>query len=476
MSHGTPFSMFARLITLHPPRFIADLRADYEVVFVGQIVLPLLIYAGADSALQWLREVAMNDAKSLKAFKYFLVDLGDVQPFSLDLTDSQPESQRHAFLTKCLNDNLIERESPIRDLVQRYRKPELQVICREYGLSAIGVKADLISRLQEGAPEWVRKETEFAQFWRLTATGHELAWRFAQEIGAESGALEAKLMSLLLQGKTVVAWRAWADWEASEPYKILPETEWPYNIGYRPFSEVDFVRVAEEAFSVLEHGEAASFLAALLMNRHLLFEQSALTQQNQTSHAVYLMSLRECPGVIGVRIHQPKHHNCVFAKAYAGDYRLEDVPLLPPSLCNNEPGCLCWMTGIFELEAMTVDSWKKPIRRDPNAGPPIVRPPEPLTEAGIRRLAVVLNSTCDLSIDESAIQSSIRNAQASGMLAETRQETALPPAPALPKGLVKRAACQQSAVAEGELAESLNNLHNALSEKPKTLAIPPPEK
>lgn len=418
----------------------------------------------------------MNDAKNLKAFKYFLVDLGEAQPFPINLTDSQPESQRHAFLTQCLNDNLIERESPFRVLAQRYRKPELQMICREYGLLAVGVKADLITRLLEGAPEWIRKETEFAQFWRLTATGHALAWRFAQEIGAESGALEATLMGLLLQGETVVAWRAWADWEASEPYQTVPETEWPYNIGYRPFSEVEFVRVAGEAFSVLARGEAASFLAALLMNRHLLFEQSALTQQHQTSHAAYLMSLRECPGVIGVRVHQPKQHNCVFAKAYAGDYRLEDVPLLPPSLCNNEPGCLCWMTGIFDSEAVMVGSWKTPIRRDPNAGPPIVRPPEPLTEAGIRRLAVVLNSTCDLAIDEAAIQSSIRNARASGTLAETRQETAPPPAPALPKGLVKRAACQQSVVAEGEPGESLHCLPSAISEKPKTLVIPPPEK
>jgi hypothetical protein len=233
--------------------------------------------------------------------------------------------------------------------------------------------------------------------------------------------MEAQLKALLLNDQVTEAWETWRSWNAKQPDPICPSNESPYETGYRPYTFEEFERIVGESFMVLPAEEAAAFLANLLMDHCALYERSELTKQHQLNHAAYLRSIRDCLGVIGIRVHPSPSSCCVFSKAYAGDYRLEDAPQIPPSLCSNEPGCTCWATAIFDSEAATVGPWKKPIRRHPDAGPLIERTLQPITESDIRSLAGLLNSTTGAGIQEADIQASIANAKVYSAFAESSQ-------------------------------------------------------
>jgi len=356
--------------------------------------------------------------EGIRVLRSTFVEMADAQPFN-DAIDIDDPAR---FIAECLNDGLIEACHGYPVIERRYKKPELQEFCKKFGLPVCGTKAELAERLRIGAQEWYETETGNQKFWQLTALGRETAMRFAEEIGRESGEMEARLTALLLREEVSQAWGLWSDWNTVQPWPTTPENQSPYETGYRPFTLPEFEQVAGEAFMVLPTGDAATFLAGLLMERYMLYEQSNQTQQNRSNGSAYLLSIRECSGVIGLRVNLSPHCNCVFAKAYAGDYRLEDAPLLPPSLCSNEPGCSCWAVAIFDQEATTAGPWKKPIRRHPDAGPPIERTPEPLTEAGIRRLAEVINTMAGTAIQEEGVQEAIANARKRGELGDDNQQ------------------------------------------------------
>lgn len=352
--------------------------------------------------------------ESSKILRAVFVELADRQPFNEAIECDDPEK----FITECLNGGLIEACNGPPIIERRYKKPKLQALCKQFGLRHTGTKAELVERLRLGASEWYEAETENQKFWQLTVLGNGIAMRFAEEIGRESGEMEARLTALLLREDVRQAWETWNEWNAIQPWPITLDNQSPYETGYLPYTLDDFERVAGEAFMVLPAGEAATFLAGLLMDRYMLYEKSTLTQQHQKNHAAYLRSIRECPGVIGIRVNLSPHCNCAFAKVYAGDYRLEDAPLVPPSLCSNEPCCTCGTTAIFNHESETVGPWKKPIRRHPDAGQPIQRPAEPMTEAGIRRLAEVMNGMAGTAIGEADIQATIDSARERGELVD----------------------------------------------------------
>lgn len=112
--------------------------------------------------------------------------------------------------------------------------------------------------------------------------------------------------------------------------------------------------------------------------------------------------------VIGVKISPGNGHICSCQEKFAGCYKLTDAPIIPPPDCDNEFGCTCWWTAIFEDEKPP-GGWKVPKKRHPLAGPQIEVPEEPMTEERVRRLAEVLNVATGANIDESHIQTALIN-------------------------------------------------------------------
>lgn len=352
--------------------------------------------------------------ESSNVLRAIFVDLADCQPFNDEIDCDDPAR----FISECLNDGLIESCDALPFVERRYKKPELQVFCKQFGLKSSGTKFELVQRLKTGNPEWYEAEIGNCRFWKLTEFGESVAMRLAGEIGKESGEMEALLTELLLAKKVTEAWETWSAWNDLQPWPITPENQSSHETGYRPYSREDFEWVCSEAMMALPAGDAATFLAGLLMGRYMLYEQSEFTKRNQEYRTQNLLNIRSISSAIGLRVHESRNCHCVFSKAYAGDYRLEDAPLIPSSLCTNEPCCTCFTTAIFDHDDVKDGLWKTPIRRHPDAGPVVQREMQPLSDAGIRRLAEAMNNLAGTNIVEEDIRQAVENARARGELVE----------------------------------------------------------
>ena len=343
--------------------------------------------------------------ESSKALRAEFVEMADMGQFNDSIFCEDPKR----FIAESLNDGLIEECSGAPIIDRRYKKEQLQEICRKFGLRVSGKKSELIERLRLDASDWFRGETELQKLWQLTEKGRQVAMRLAADIGQELGEFEMYLTRLLLKEDVDGAWNAWSNWNSEQPNPICPQDNfWP---GTRPFTLSDFQRVAGEAFTVLPAGEAAVFLSGLLMDKHLLYQDSEQTKLRRKLSSDYLKGALSTPGVIGVTFSASPASDCVFSKAYEGDYRSEDVPLLPPSLCTNEPGCCCGMIAIFDDDSAGSRTWKKPVRRDPAAACKIQREAKNLTGNEVRHLCEVINKAVGPALSNADIEAAALRAE-----------------------------------------------------------------
>jgi hypothetical protein len=383
----------------------------------------------------------LNDSE-----RYFFAKNTGKKPFKLDYDrsrtcDDAATLQRRKQL--CVDAGLIRQATPDEVACELHTLEQFKSLLKVSGLKVGGNKQELLERLKAADPCF-EASLPVADYWMLTSTGDVLRGEIWQAVRAGEAVITLEIMHLLSLRRYD---------EAFDTYWRFVATDFT---GQQCVDRGTFEMFVEK-MDKLPDGEREQAIFTVMGGRPH-YTHAAMTAQKAAYYQRGLMQARETPGAIGIRIEPPPDGRCSKAAKYAGCYRLEEAPDYPFSPCSQDDdglGCTCLWTTVFHDKDNICD-WKSPVRQHPNAGPPIVMAHEPLNGA--------------------AIQSSIRDARASGMLAETRQETALPPAPALPKGLVKRAGCQQSVVAEDEPGESLRCSPNALSEKPKTLVIPPPGK
>jgi hypothetical protein len=311
-----------------------------------------------------------NSTEQSKAHELFFIDFSDQHVFLLAYDeghwDKKLGESGYAVLQRFIDEGLIE-PVPLTHAIERlFKKEQIITFLRDRGLKLSGKKEELVARLVEGDPVWAKEQSKAYHFYQRTAAGNEIAKTIAGKIGRESGELEARLLSLIYDGKYEEAYRKLASWDAEQ---VDPRGN-ERNVDYAWCAENsdDFVKMAQRVAAILPQGERARFLVDWLAGRVDLYEHSPMTQQHGKSYEHYLMDARRSRAdVVGIRIISSPSCRCSFAKKYEGCYRLEDAPDHPFGPCDNEPCCLCWAACIFDDE-QPEGGWKVPEKRHPLAG------------------------------------------------------------------------------------------------------------
>lgn len=352
-----------------------------------------------------------------KHLKQFFSDLPETKflPCGFDHWDSVLGEPANYVISKCFEDGLLEHPSPENSISKSFKVDEIKKICNEHGVSTSGRKSELISRLIDAAPDWAFSVSGCKEWFVLSDAGKKLLIVVSDELGKESGKLEASLLSLIRNGKYADAFSAWNDWDRGNAFPSSID-DYP---GSRPYSTVDFEKLAEDVVQVLGLSRGSRFLVDVLFDRRRIFDSTESGDINRKYHGEYLRNSIIHPDVVGVRIEpSPSPSNsCSFSKHYAGCYRIDNIPDIPPGPCDNEPNCLCFASVIYADEAEGVE-WKTPLRRHPlsevSINPPC--PPEPLTENGLRRLYQVTNELGITNLDDGKVQELVDNALEQGKL------------------------------------------------------------
>lgn len=309
-----------------------------------------------------------NSTEQSKAHELFFIDFSDQHVFLLAYDeghwDKKLGESGYAVLQRFIDEGLIE-PIPLTHAIERlFKKEQIITFLRDRGLKHSGKKKELVARLVEGDPVWAKEQSKAYHFYQRTAAGNEIAKTIAGKIGGESGELEARLLSLIYDGKYGEAYSELALWDVEQ---VDPRgNERNVDDVWCAENSDEFVKMAQRVAAILPQGERARFLIDWLAGRVDLYEHSPMTQQHGKAYERDLKQWGQTPFVAGLRIHVSPNCRCLFAKHYEGCYRLEDAPDHPFGPCDQEPCCTCWWTAVFEDE-QPEGGWKVPAKRHPLA-------------------------------------------------------------------------------------------------------------
>lgn len=337
--------------------------------------------------------------------QYFFAKNTGKKPFKLDYDRSGTcgdEATLRRRRQLCIDAGLI-RQATLGEVADElFTVEELKQKLKAAGQKVGGKKSELLDRLRSVDSSF-DASLPVPEYWMLTHEGERIRSEIWQDVRAGEAVITMNVMALLTERRYDEAFRAYQEFVAND------------RTGMMCIDQASFHGFVGK-MDALPGGEREQAIFSVMGGRPH-YTRAAMSAQKSAYYQRDLLSYRQTPFTIGVEIHPSSGNDCSFACQYAGCYRLEDAPDFPFGPCGNDEdglGCTCYWTSISD--GKIVDEWKKPIRRHPDAGPLIERPPEPLTEDGIRRLAEVMNGMAGTSIQEEDIQNAIDNARNRGQL------------------------------------------------------------